>query len=84
VLGDEVVVIFTMVVLTIARGNCRSIKRETAGKMRSGVRGLVEMRAAVRKELNATSTATIREISSGVDVSSKLRTWNTTPQCDID
>lgn len=40
---------------TIARGNCRSINNAIAGNMTSEVRGREEVKAAVAKELNATS-----------------------------
>jgi len=38
----------------MARGNCRSMNSEMAGKMMSEVRGVEETNAAVAKELNAT------------------------------
>ena len=40
---------------TISRGNCKSINNDIAGKIKSEVRGLEEMVAAVAKELNATN-----------------------------
>ena len=40
---------------TISRGNCKSINNDIAGKIKSEVRGLEDMVAAVAKELNATS-----------------------------
>jgi hypothetical protein len=40
---------------TIARGNCKSMNNAIAGNMTSEVRGRDEVRAAVAKELNATS-----------------------------
>ena len=39
---------------TIPRGNCKSINRDIAGKIKSEVRGLEDTMAAVAKELNAT------------------------------
>lgn len=44
------------ILLTMARGNWRSMKSEMEGKMISAVRGLVENTEAVAKELNATIT----------------------------
>ena len=41
--------------LTISRGNCKSINNDIAGKIKSEVRGLEDMVAAVAKELNATN-----------------------------
>lgn len=43
--------------VTIARGNCSSMKTEIAGNIMSLVSGLEDILAAVAKELNATSTA---------------------------
>ena len=42
---------------TMARGNCRSMNSEIAGKILSDVRDMSEVRAAVAKELKATRTA---------------------------
>jgi hypothetical protein len=42
--------------LTIAKGNCNSMKSEIAGKMISDVMGFSETSAAIAKLLNATST----------------------------
>ena len=41
--------------LTISKGNCKSINNDIAGKIKSEVRGLDDMVAAVAKELKATS-----------------------------
>ena len=41
---------------TIARGNCSNMKREIDGKILSDVSGASEVKAAVAKELKATST----------------------------
>ena len=41
---------------TMGYGNCNKMNNDTAGKITSDVRGFVEIRAAVTKELNATST----------------------------
>ena len=41
---------------TIARGNCSNMKREIDGKILSEVSGASEVKAAVAKELKATST----------------------------
>ena len=41
--------------LTISKGNCKSINNDIAGKIKSEVRGLEDMVAAVAKELKATS-----------------------------
>jgi len=40
---------------TISSGNCKSMNNDIAGKIKSEVRGLEDMVAAVAKELNATS-----------------------------
>ena len=40
---------------TISRGNCKSIKSDIAGKIKSEVRGLDDTTATVAKELNATT-----------------------------
>ena len=40
---------------TMARGNCRSMNKEIAGKIRSAVNGREEVMAAVVNELNATN-----------------------------
>lgn len=42
----------------MANGNCNNMNNDTAGKITSDVRGFFEIRAAVTKELNATSTET--------------------------
>jgi hypothetical protein len=42
--------------LTIAKGNCNSMKSAIAGKMISDVKGFFEMSAAIAKLQNATST----------------------------
>jgi len=39
---------------TIARGNCRSMNNEIAGKIMSAVNGLDNVRAAMANELKAT------------------------------
>ena len=39
---------------TISKGNCKSINNDIAGKIKSEVRGLEDIVAAVAKELNAT------------------------------
>ena len=42
--------------LTIAKGNCKSMKRDIAGKITSEVKGLEDVAAATAKELKATNT----------------------------
>ena len=41
---------------TIANGNCKSMKRDIAGKILSDVKGDEDVKAAVANELNATKT----------------------------
>ena len=47
----------------MARGNCRSMKREIAGKMTSDVKGVVEVTAATAKELKATKTIILLSVA---------------------
>lgn len=44
--------------LTIANGNCKSIKSEMAGNIMSDVRGCSDVMADTTKELNATKSGT--------------------------
>ena len=67
----------------MAKGNCKSMNKEIAGKITSDVRGLLEIAAEVAKELNATSTIGTDKVSYGDVPAITTHTRDPTPHGSI-